>query len=862
MSNEPSRSRGPAGRSNNHWRAATVAEPDRYLPLASDPNEGFLIDWFERSVEASPARMAVITDTDTLTMADLNGQANAVGQRLLDDKRAFDTPIVLFMAHCAEKIAALIGIWKAGAAYACVDPIHKDRGVKDLIGHTRASTVIADRANIERARRLVDGDVKVFEISTMLARPVEHNPERAVTVDTLSAIEFTSGSTGQPKGVMHTQGYERDITIRTSAAAKFASGDRVMFTQNFWPAFLFGSLIAGATVYPFDLRRQGLNVMRTWLLRHRITGYDGMLTGFRQFLVALPPEDRFPDMRVVMVTGEPLHREDVERFDRVFPRHCSLINKYSATEQTLMAYIAVDRSAIPSDNDLVPIGAPAPGLQVRVIDKSENSVPPGTVGEIVVSGPMLSLGYWDNPDLTAKLFRPDDRRPGWRSYRTGDLGVMDKDGLLHLQGRVDQQIKIRGHRVLPGEIENMLAEHPAIKAAAVVLDQAGIAGDRLVGYVVGEIQPVPTTSELRAYLGRRLPDHMVPSVFVPVPGFDWTVSGKVDRQSLPPAKIDIRDRAGAFVLPRDDVEAVLKEIWEELLDEEGISVEDDFFLIGGDSLKALQMFQFAEQRLGRQLPFESLWLQGSTIRMLAKSINDGPTTTDWNQALPMQTNGSKPILFVVSMALAPVYCLSLIPHLGADQPVFGLPATSAGDGTHPDRRIEDMAEHCITMMRRVQPDGPYRLMGHSAAGLVAFEITHRLRAEGDAVSKLVLLDSDLPASTGNMAGRIVRQPAKATRYARSLVGQSLGLNAAADPVAAKTARVGAHFRYRPKRYDGEAILVTAAEREDCVDLAAAWRRLVPDGLITVATPGDHRSMIQEPHVAQFGLTLSILLDEE
>jgi len=850
------------GRSENRWRATNVADPEGYASLADNPDDGFLINWFERTVAASPARMAVITNTDALTLADLNGRANAVAQRLLDEIHAPDVPIVLFMAHDAGKIAALIGIWKAGAAYVCVDPIHRDRGVKELFGHSRAAIVIVDRANKDRVRRLVDGDITVLEISTLLADPIARNPERAITSDTLSALEFTSGSTGQPKGVMHTHGYERDITIRTSEVTKFASGDRVMFTQNFWPAFLFGALIAGATVYPFDFRREGLSVMRTWLLRHRISGYDGMLTGFRQFLAALRPEDRFPDMRVVMVTGEPLQREDVERFDRAFPRQCSLINKYSATEQTLMSYLIIDRSSIPSNSDMVPIGVPAPGLQVRVVDKCANPVPPGTIGEITVSGPILSLGYWDNSNLTAKVFPPNERRPGWRTYHTGDLGVIDEDGLLHLHGRVDQQIKIRGHRVLPGEIENTLIEHPAIKAAAVVLDRADVAGDRLIGYVVGETLPVPTTSELRAFLGRRLPDHMVPSVFMPVPGFKLTTSGKVDRQALPPAMINIHGRAGAIVLPRDEVEAVLKEIWEGLLDEGGISVEDDFFLVGGDSLMALQMFQLAEQRLGRRLPFESLWLRGSTIRALATTINDEPTITDWDQALPMQTNGDKPILFVVSMALAPVYCLSLIPHLGADQPVFGLPALGVGDDPLPDRRIEDMAEHCISMMRRVQPDGPYRLMGHSAAGLVAFEIACRLRAENDDVSKLLLLDSDLPASIANMAGRVARQPVKAARYARSLVSQSLGLNAAADPDTAKAARVGAHFRYRPRPYGGEAILVTAAERLDNTNLVAAWRRLVPDGLVTMKVPGDHRSMIREPHVGQFGRTLLHLLGSD
>ena len=194
--------------------------------------------------------------------------------------------------------------------------------------------------------------------------------------------------------------------------------------------------------------------------------------------------------------------------------------------------------------------------------------------------------------------------------------------------------------------------------------------------------------------------------------------------------------------------------------------------------------------------------------------------------------------------------------MGGDQPVYGLPAKGIGGDELPDRRVEDMADHCIRMMRRVDPDGPYQVMGHSAAGLIAFEIACQLRDQGVEVANLVLLDSDMPGSTGRLAGKVVRQPLRAARYAGSLVGQSLGLGAGHDPVTLRSARAGAYYRYRPKPYGGSATLITSVERTDSDVLIEKWQSLVTGGLTTVAAPGDHISMLKEPHVGDLARILA------
>ena len=842
------------------WPSRPVTPGPDYVAVQPLAENEFPVDRFERTVAAAPDRPALVTDDGIITAGDFNGQANAIAHRLLSLDCKPGTLIALFLDHGVDKAAAAIGVLKAGAAYTAIDPGHKDQGVEDLLGHSEATIMLTADPHDERARRLSGSSVNVVDVAPILAEPVADNPVRSVDSDTMSIVVYTSGSTGNPKGVRRTFGYDRATVIGNLGNSLIGRGDRVSFTEGFWLNLFQATLISGATLHPFNLRKAGLGAMRDWLLRHRITYHTGILTGFRQFLASLGEDDFFPDMRLVAVTGEPLRRHDAELFDRHFPADCVFLNNYSSSEFSQIASLAPDRKAMPAAGDIVPIGYPVTGTQVRLLNEHDQPAATGEIGEIVVYSPVVGGGYWRNPALSERTFLPVSDRPGWRQYRTGDLAVADATGCLHGRGRADLQIKIRGHRVMVDEIENLLVAHPAIEAAVVALERGTVAGNRLVGYVVyaDGAERRPSTSELRGYLGRQLPDPMVPSVFMPVARFEQTATGKVDRRALPAPKLDIGARP--VVAPADAVETALLGIWQELLDADAISVEDDFFLIGGDSLMALSMVLKAEERLGRRIPFESLWLNGSTIRALAQSLSGTAPAVDWHQALPLQTAGTNRPLFVVSMVSMPVYCLALIPQLGSDQPVYGLPAKGIGGDELPDRRVEDMADHCIRMMQRVQPDGPYQVMGHSAAGLIAFEIARQLLDQGEEVSTLVLLDSDLPRGTNRLAVKAIRQPLRAARYAGSLVGQSLGRGATDDPVTLRSARANAYHRYRPKPYSGSATLITSAERPNSDDLIKKWQSLVTGGLATIAAPGDHISMLQEPHVGDLARILASALE--
>jgi amino acid adenylation domain-containing protein len=839
-----------------------VVPAEGYVPFDPDPAKGLLVDRFEQAVVDAPDRAAVITDTATLTMAEFNGQANAIAYRLLEGSIRPGSLVALCMTHGPEKTAAAVGVLKASSAYVSIDPMRMDRELRDFFSHSNPSVILTDKENQTRSVQLANPAAAVIEVSSFLDDPVAENPARTVTADSLINLCYTSGSTATPKAAIRTHRYKLTTISSVIELCKIGPSDRVTLFHGFSNTHLLGPLIAGASIHPFDLRHEGFGAKKAWLRCQRITCYGGMVTGLRQLLAALGPDDFFPDMRAVSVVGEPLYRADLERFDRAFPSECAFMNWYASTEHQVIAAFTADRNKLPIDGDIVPLGYPAPRMDVTVVDDHSRTVPTGTVGEVVVRGTDLNPGYWRDPELSAKVWRPDPSTPGQRVYHTGDLAVMDEAGCLHGRGRVDQQFKIRGHRVVPGEVENMLVEHPAIKAAVVVPDQGESGAGRLIGYIVGETNGIPTTAELRAYLGRRLPDYMVPGVFMPVTDFSLTATGKIDRRALPSPRIDIHARSGGIVAPTNDVEAALTAIWQELLGAEKISVEDDFFLIGGDSLKALTMILKVEERLGRQLPFESLWLQGSTIRALARAIAGEVPPAGWGQALALQSQGEKPALFIATLnSTAGHYCVSLVQRLGADQPVFGLPPKGIGGSELPDLSIEEMADHCIAMMRQVQPEGPYRIMGYSAAGLLAFETARRLQARGVAVSKLVLLDSEPPGAIDLLAGEVLRKPRKAVRVAGSLIGQALGLSAPDGAVARQAMQTGARVRYRPKPYSGGAILVLASERQNNAELARHWRRLIKGDLVVEEVSGDHISMMQEPGIGELARTLMSQLED-
>ncbi|MEK8019856.1 MAG: alpha/beta fold hydrolase, partial [Candidatus Parabeggiatoa sp.] len=349
--------------------------------------------------------------------------------------------------------------------------------------------------------------------------------------------------------------------------------------------------------------------------------------------------------------------------------------------------------------------------------------------------------------LTAEKFikNPFSDDPNSRIYKTGDLARYLPDGNIEYLGRIDNQVKIRGFRIELGEIEAALTQHPDVLENSVVVHEASQTDKRLVAYIVLYKEQVIENTALRSFLTERLPDYMVPSAFVTLENLPLTPNGKIDRRTLSQLSVSHEISEKTFVAPRTPEEELLAGIWASVLGVERVGVNDNFFELGGHSLLAVSLLAQIEQEFGKHLPLAALF-QGATIAELARLLNPSTDTTDsWAPLVAIQPNGTKRPFFCVPGAGGNVlYYHQLARHLGEEQPFYGLQAVGLDGETAPDTRIEDMAARYIKEIQTVQPQGPYLLGGHSFGSWVALEMAKQLRLKGQKIARLLIFDTTVP----------------------------------------------------------------------------------------------------------------------
>ncbi len=378
------------------------------------------------------------------------------------------------------------------------------------------------------------------------------------------------------------------------------------------------ALLNGATLYPWDIREQGLAGLAPWMLDAGITVYRSSTSVVRYFVDSLRGDEGFPALRLLTLGSETAYTRDLERIWRKLPPTCLLANALSSSEAHTIACHIMDHRVRP-EGRVVPVGRPIdPDVEIVLVDEAGAPVPPGAVGEITVRSRYLALGYWRLPELTRAAFGVDPADPARRVYRTGDLGHFLDDGALVQIGRRDFQVKIRGHRVETAEVELALREHPGIAASAVVARPDARGDLALIGYVVPATLPGPPAAELRRFLGERLPTYMLPSTIVEIEQMPLTAAGKLDRQALPVAPAAGANGA-AYVAPRTPLERELAVIWGEILQLPRVGVEDDFTALGGNSLLATRVVARVLERVIVEVPVRTL-LEAPTIEAMAAAI--------------------------------------------------------------------------------------------------------------------------------------------------------------------------------------------------------------------------------------------------
>jgi amino acid adenylation domain-containing protein len=586
---------------------------------------------FQRTADRCGDRAAIETPGRRTTYRELRERANGLAAALLESGAERGELVGLLASRTEDLAAGMLGVLQAGCAFVPLDLRSPAVRLESVVAEVRPRWWLASPDLGDLARNLA---------RSRAASPViplgEGGPraERAPAVpepdpESLCYVFFTSGSTGQPKGIAgRLKGIDHFIRWEIET---FALGEECRVSQLTSPAFdavlrdVFVPLAAGGTLCAPASREDVLDGARLadWIGGERLTLVHCTPTVFRSLLRQELTPDHFPALRHVLLAGEPLLPADVRRWSAVFGGRIELINLYGPSETTMTKLFYRVR---PEDGEtrMIPVGQPMPGARVIVLDEEGSPCPPGQVGEVVLRTPYRSLGYLNQPELTASVFvrNPFSDRPDDLIYRTGDLGRLREDGHLEVLGRRDQQVKVRGVRVEIAPIEEALRSHPAVRDAAVV-DRADAQGDKILcAYVV--LDPAEPSSldadQLREYLAGRLPEAMVPSAFVRLEMLPRTLTGKLDRRALPdPGRMAGR-LVAERVAPRTPLEARLAGLFTELLGVPEVGIRESFFALGGHSILAAQLLARVRADLGVEIPLGRIF-QAATVESLAGQVD-------------------------------------------------------------------------------------------------------------------------------------------------------------------------------------------------------------------------------------------------
>ena len=571
---------------------------------------------FEQIVKRHADWIAIKEREQAVTYAELNERADRIADAILDRCGEGNEPVAILMEHGASVLVTIIAVLKAGKIYVPLDPSYPVERIRYMLRDAQAKLIVTHRATLALARQMSGGDLAFIDADEVTAQSRRGAVSVKIAPGAFASIFYTSGSTGQPKGVVDNHRNLLHGALRFTNGLHIAPEDRLSFTHSCSSSAsvrrIFPALLNGACLYPLDLKREGIQSLWDLLIRESITIFSSgrirdLVRNFTQY-------QSFPNLRLVSLGGETVYRRDIERYRKIFPWDCIIGIWMSSTEVGNITQYFID-SEVQLTGDIVPIGYPAQDVEIILRDDAGNPVRQGEVGEIVVKTEYLACGYWRRPELTRDKFVPDPDGGAKRIYRTGDQGRMDSDGCLFHLGRKDDQIKIRGYTVEAAEIEAALLNQGHFTKAFVTLRDRSSGDKSLVAYLVPRKRPPPTSTVLRKDLEATLPNHMIPSVFVMLDSLPLTPTEKVDRSALPEPGSGRPEIDTPFVAPRTSVEKDLVQIWCEILSLDQVGIHDSFFDLGGDSLAAIRVVTRVIQTFRVELPPKALFASPSIAEM-------------------------------------------------------------------------------------------------------------------------------------------------------------------------------------------------------------------------------------------------------
>jgi acyl-CoA synthetase (AMP-forming)/AMP-acid ligase II/thioesterase domain-containing protein/acyl carrier protein len=817
--------------------------PESAPPAIEPCSVGLFVDTAARLHEARPALQ---DGHQRFTAAEVARWVRAFAVAA----RAVGAPgdrIALLANRDAFTLLALIGIAAAGRVVVPVDPREPD---------DRVSTILASARSVACIRVTDSGSDAWASFAADLADADVPFPD--VAPDFPALLLFTSGSTGTPKGVLRTH------AMLTGQGA-LQAWQQILFPglrfANAYPLSFLGGVLgllatldAGAENCLVDPSVVGPGPMANELASRHLGGFSAVPSLVRA-VADHALRNRVDLTHVLRVTfgGEPVTGAELARVRAALPR-ARLLGFYGTQEAGSVAWWEATHD---TDEGLVPAGRPLPDCRVFVLDDTGASCPPGAFGDVVVAGPYVALEYWDDPAESAASQVMVD---GVVALRTGDVGRWRADGVLEIGGRADQRVKVRGQGVDLLEVEAALARLPGVAAAVVSPVPDARSGTRLVAHV----EPVPDadldTAVLRRGLRERLPRYMVPGTIRVVDAMPVTAREKVDRAALARAAAAVNASSAPATAPGTALEAELRTMTADVLAvaPDDVGFADDFYGLGGDSLRALELldaiFERYQLESADRAVLEQAMAGEPSVAAIAHALSlrlERPVVTNGGAAVVRvggpSASGSQRCFFVGGIGTRPVALRSFAERLECTE-LFTFMARGMNDRRWPDRTATTLARRQVSLLRAVQPDGPYVVAGYSFGGLLALEMARALREAGEAVPLVVAVDTalhqSLPAKPLRRAAAVARADVRAVlaefvgAYSRSPVRRRAALRAVAG-------RIIRHRRFAP--YDGSVLLLLSEER-CAAGSDVGWRDVVTGHLEIVEVPGPHLEMLQPPHV--------------
>jgi amino acid adenylation domain-containing protein len=844
---------------------------DRPFELcAASSLEGSIIDRFNAIVRRFPSRLAIQDTAISVTYAELAGLVERIATATIAATEGRAGPVALLLHAGATLPAAMLGVLAAGRAYVALDADFPGERNGSIISDAGACAVIASGGIAREALAYFPCELPVIDIEN-LSGPARPKPAVQRCSDDLAVICYTSGSSGQPKGVAWShRNLMRWVQVFTEAA-QITCADRTLLAFSAsvsasWRA-IYCALLNGASLHilpPLDL---GLAALSQQIRARGITIYHSVPTLMRRIAESLGAGERLDTIRVVCIGGDRVQWSDVDQCRRAVSRDVLVYSVLTSTEAGPFIHGFVD-DALRGTTATPPAGRPVTDWNVTIVGDNDEPVPDGEIGEIVVTSRFIALGYWRGSDLEVRSFPRDPTDPELRIYRTGDLASRRPDGLIEFVGRKDQQIKLNGHRIELGEVESALKSCHGIRDAAVVVrrDESGLPR-ALVAYC--ELEPGVaglSPRHLSVSLVKILPRFMVPSPITILDALPRLSNLKIDREEL-----DRRDQlerahtlatATSFTVgPSNEIQMVLLDLWRDVLQRPDVGCDDDFFLVGGDSLSAIDLLHRIEEELQYEVSLTIL-IEAPTVRQLDGRL-DIATLGAINDTIRIHTTGSQRPLFAVGGSSGHVLRQSsVLRALGPDQPCYGLQPPGMDWASAGCVTIPEMATHYIGVMQAVQPHGPYRLFGDSFGGLVVFEMALQLQKRGEPVEFLAMLDTETPTCFEDGDADIAQLPLMEHSHPQNSI-EAISLRVTETHLRAYRDYVLDH-QLEENLFRGELTYFYCTGNPIVAghDRRRLWQRFAPNGLRLLPLPGLHGACNLDPQYTALQSLLRACLNGE